>query len=200
MLNITNRTPLAGVKLFESSTYPADSIDLYWRDNSPIVFEISDNPDRGQMYQNFLAHIQSSIQPKNIQYFQHDESHLITAEFHIEGTPFFVVLDYDVITLHKLPPIIPEEYEEKPEELSKYMVELFCMNVEEALLATTFSPVDLFWLVGISGLSIGFYHKEIVKAAYARLPRLLLDFSRYDGRCLDGTEVVPDDGHPCGAQ
>jgi hypothetical protein len=170
MLNITNRTPLAGVKLFESSTYPADSIDLYWRDDAPIMFEISDNPDRGQMYQNFLARIQSCIQPLNVQYFEHQDHSIITAEFLHFKTHFWATVDYDVVTLHRTKPILPEEYEEKPEELSKLHVEVFAMNVEEALLATTFSPVDLAWLLGFWGNNLGFYEDEIWTAAIRRLP------------------------------
>ncbi|EBX1873532.1 hypothetical protein DRD23_08465 [Salmonella enterica subsp. enterica serovar Enteritidis] len=170
MLNITNRTPLASVKLFESSTYPADGIDLYWRDDAPIMFEISDNPDRGQMYQNFLAHIQSSIKPLNVQYFEHQDHSIITAEFLHFKSHFWATVDYDVVTLHRTKPILPEEYEEKPEELSKLHVEVFAMNVEEALLATSFSPVDLAWLLGFWGNNLGFYEAEIWHAACRRLP------------------------------
>lgn len=170
MLNITNRTPLAGVKLFESSTYPADGIDLYWRDDCPIMFELSDNPDRGQMYQNFLAHIQSSITASSIQYFRHNESRLITAEIRLKGMPCYVVMDYDVITLHRYKPVIPDDYQEDPEELCNYLVDVFLMNVEEALLATTFSPVDLAWLFGHLGNEIGFYEERIWRAAKERLP------------------------------
>lgn len=170
MLNITNRTPLAGVKLFESSTYPADSIDLYWRDNSPIVFELSDNPDRGQMYQNFLAHIQSTVTASNIQYFQHDDSRLITAEIRLKGMPCWVIMDYDIITLHRTKPVLPDDYKEDPEELCNYLVDVFLMNVEEALLATSFSPVDLAWLFGFLGNEIGFYEQGIWDAALMRLP------------------------------
>lgn len=169
MLNITNRTPLAGVKLFESSTYPADSIDLYWRDDAPIMFEISDNPDRGQMYHNFLAHIQSSVTASSIQYFHHDESRLITAEIRLQGMPCYVVMDYDVITLHRYKPVIPDNYQEDPDELCNYLVDVFLMNVEEALLATTFSPVDLAWLFGHLGNTIGLYEERIWKAAQERL-------------------------------
>jgi hypothetical protein len=169
MLNITNRTPLAGVKLFESSTYPADGIDLYWRDDCPIVFELSDNPDRGQMYQNFLAHIQSVVTASSIQYFHHDESRLITAEIRLKGMPCWVVMDYDVITLHRYKPVIPDDYKEDPEELCNYLVDVFLMNVEEALLATSFSPVDLAWLFGHIGNEIGFYDEVIWKAAQERL-------------------------------
>lgn len=170
MLNITNRTPLAGVKLFESSTYPADSIDLYWRDDAPIVFELSDNPDRGQMYQNFLAHIQSSVTASSIQYFRHDESRLITAEIRLKGMPCWVIMDYDVITLHRYKPVISDDYQEDPDELCNYLVDVFLMNVEEALLATTFSPVDLSWLFGFLGNEIGFYDDVIWRAALERLP------------------------------
>lgn len=170
MLNITNRTPLAGVKLFESSTYPADSIDLYWRDDTPIMFELSDDPDDGTLYPNFLAQLQSNLRLHNIQFFQKDESRLITAEFHFGTSPFFAIMDYDVVTLYSYLPALPEGYEEKPEELCKLHVEVFCMNVEEALLATSFSPVDFFWLVGIQGLIVDFYPKGVVKAALERLP------------------------------
>jgi len=170
MLNITNRTPLAGVKLFESSTYPADGIDLYWRDNSPIMFEISDNPDRGQMYQNFLAHIQSSIKPLNAQYFEHQDQFVIVAEFLFFKSHFWATVDRDIVTLHRTKPILHEEFEEKPEELSKLLFEVFSLNVEEALLATSFSPVDLAWLLGFWGNGIGFYQEEIWTAALRRLP------------------------------
>lgn len=170
MLNITNRTPLAGVKLFESSTYPADSIDLYWRDDTPIIFHISDNPDRGQMYQNFLARIQSCIKPENLQYFEHQDHSIITAEFRCFKGRFWATVDHDVVTLHRIKPILPEEYEEKPEELSKLHVEVFCVNVEEALLATSFSPVDLVWLLGFWGNQFGFYADEIWTAACRRHP------------------------------
>lgn len=168
MLNIANRTPLAGVKLFESSTYPADGIDLYWRDDCPIMFEISDNPDRGQMYQNFLAHIQASIKPLNVQYFEHDSHTIITAEYQHMNTKFWATVDRDVVTLHRTKPILPEDYKEKPEELSKILVEVFYMNIEEALLAASFSPVDLVWLLGIHGNRIGFYEDEIWTAAIRR--------------------------------
>lgn len=170
MLNITNRTPLADVRLFESSTYPADGIDLYWRDDCPISFILSDNPDRGQMYQNFLAHIQSSVVASSIQYFHHDESRLITAEIRLKGMPCYVVMDYDVITLHRYKPVIPDDYQEDPEELCNYLVDVFLMNVEEALLATSFSPVDLAWLFGYLGNEIGFYEEKIWRAALQRLP------------------------------
>lgn len=177
MINITNRTPLAGVRLFESSTYPADSIDLYWRDDSPIVFPLSDNPDRGQMYLNFLARIQSLVTASSIQYFHHEESRLVTAEIRLKGMPCYVVMDYDVITLHRYKPVIPADYEEDPEELSNYLVDVFLMNVEEALLATTFSPVDLAWLFGFLGNEIGFYNDVIWRAALERLPVTSLNAS-----------------------
>lgn len=170
MLNITNRTPLAGVKLFESSTYPADGIDLYWRDDAPIMFEISDNPDRGQMYQNFLAHIQSSIKPLNVQYLEHQDQFIIAAEYEYVNTTFWVTVDRDIVTLHRTKPILHEEFEEKPEELSKLLFEVFSLNVEEALLAASFSPVDLVWLLGVHGNRIGFYEDEIWAAAARRLP------------------------------
>lgn len=170
MLNISNRTPLAGVKLFESSTYPADSIDLYWREDHPISFILSDNPDRGQMYHNFLAHIQTQLTASHIQYFHSDESRLITAEIRLKGMPCWVVMDYDVITLHRYKPILSEDYQEDPEELCNYLVDVFLMNVEEAVLATTFSPVDLAWLFGFLGNEIGFYEERIWKAALRRLP------------------------------
>lgn len=170
MLNITNRTPLAGVKLFESSTYPADSIDLYWRDDHPISFILSDNPDRGQAYQNFLAAIGSLVTLSNVQYFHHDESRLITAELRLQGMPCWAVMDYDVITLHRYKPILPEDYQEDPEELCNYVVDVFGMTVTEALLATSFSPVDLAWLFGHLGNEIGFYEERIWRAALQRLP------------------------------
>ena len=62
------------------------------------------------------------------------------------------------------------EFEEKPEELSKLLFEVFSLNVEEALLAASFSPVDLVWLLGIHGNRIGFYEDEIWAAAARRLP------------------------------
>lgn len=169
MLNITNRTPLAGVKLFESSTYPADSIDLYWRDDHPISFELSDNPDDGKMYANFLAHIQSQLLITKIQFFQHDESRLTTAEVRLQGMPCWIVMDYDVITLHRYKPVIPGHYEEKPDEICKYLIDMFSTNVEEAVLAVSFSPVDLAWLFGHLGNRIGFYEETIWKAALQRL-------------------------------
>ena len=170
MLNITNRTPLAGVKLFESSTYPADSIDLYWRDDHPIVFELSDNPDRGQMYHNFLAYIQSQLTATHIQYFKNEESRLITAEIRLQGMPCWVIMDHDILTLHRYKPVIPEDYQEDPEELCNYLVDVFLMNVEEAMLAVSFSPVDLAWLFGYLGNKIGFYEDGIWDAALKRLP------------------------------
>lgn len=201
MLNITNRTPLAGVKLFESSTYPADSIDLYWRDKSPIVFELSDNPDRGQMYQNLLARIQSEVSAVNIQYFQQDESRLITAELRLHNSPFWVIMDYDVITLYRCKPTLPSGYEEKPEELCNMLVDVFLMNVEEALLATSFSPVDLAWLIGAEGNFIGMYCKEIWHAAGRRMPgRSFFSFHWDDRWSFDAPEVVADHCHPCRAQ
>ena len=165
MLNITNRTPLAGVKLFESSTYPADSIDLYWRDDAPIVFEISDNPDRGQMYKNFLAHIQSSL-TTHIQSFHNGESRLIIAKIRLKGMPAWVVMD-DVITLHRYKPVLPDDYQDYC--LDKDLVEVCLRNISEALLATTFSPVDLAWLFGYLGNEIGLYEETIWKAALQRL-------------------------------
>lgn len=200
MLNITNRTPLAGVKLFESSTYPADSIDLYWRDNSPISFILSDNPDRGQAYHHFLANIQSELRLTQIQYYQHEESRLITAELKLHETPFWAVMDYDVITLHRSKPTIPGHYVEDSEELCNMLVEVFLMNVEEALLATSFSPVDLAWLIGAEGNFIGMYNKEVWYAAGRRLPgRLFFSFHWYDSWSFNTPEVVPDDRHPCRA-
>ncbi len=169
MLNLTNRTPLAGVKLFESSTYPADSIDLYWRDDHPISFELSDNPDDGQGYQNFLAAIGSLVTLSDVQYFRHDESRLITAELRLKGMPCWAVMDHDVITLHRHKPVLPADYQEEPEELNNYIVDVFGITVTEALLAISFSPVDLAWLFGYLGNEIGFYEETIWKAALQRL-------------------------------
>ena len=42
--------------------------------------------------------------------------------------------------------------------------------VEEALLATSFSPVDLVWLLGFWGNQFGFYADEIWTAACRRHP------------------------------
>lgn len=79
-------------------------------------------------------------------------------------------MDYDVITLHRTKPVLPDDYKEDPEELCNYLVDVFLMNVEEALLATSFSPVDLAWLFGFLGNEIGFYEQEIWDAALMRLP------------------------------
>lgn len=200
MLNITNRTPLAGVRLFESSTYP-DSVDLYWRDHSPIAFELSDNPDRGQMYHNFLAHIAAKVSIHQVQYFEHDESHLTIAELKLEGRSFWAVMDYDILTLHRERPILPEVYTEDPEMLCNYMVDMFSINVTEGLLAVSFSPVDLAWLCGDVGNSIGFYEESIWRAAVRRLPEDLFFSPHWDDcGCLDAAEVVRNDVHPCCAQ
>lgn len=199
MLNITNRTPLAGVKLFESSTYPADGIDLYWRDQSPIAFELSDNPDTGDTYPHFLARIAQHVSLQTIQYFQHDESRLITAQMSLSsGRSFWAIMEYDVITLHREKPVISEEYEEVSDELINYLVDVFCMNVNEAVLATSFSPVDLAWLLGDEGRTVGLYDSQIWGAAKRRLPEdLFLSPDWCHTRCFSTPEVVAHDVHPC---
>lgn len=196
-MNITNRTPLAGVKLFESKTYPDQGIDLYWRNHSPISFELSDSPDRGDAYPHFLAHVSSLITSLDTKSYFHEDHYVLTAKVTLEnGRCFFVIQDDDIVTLMTQPPILTEEFKSEP--LSIYVGDAFEASIKEALLVTTFSPVDLAWLCGKFGRTVGLYDSAIWGAAVRRLPDDSFFRSDWDSCCdLRGTEVVANDVHPC---
>jgi hypothetical protein len=167
-MNITNRTPLAGVKLFDSNTYPASCIDLYWRGAAPIIFELSDDPDEGDAYPHFLVHIHSQLSVQAIQLLQHDDHRILVAEVKGGDQTFWAVQDDDVVTLDLKKPIFSEEYTVFT--APYYLEDVFKMTIGEAVLATTFSPVDLYWLLGPAGRTVGLYDTKIWEEAARRLP------------------------------
>lgn len=168
-MNITNQTPLEGVKLFQSSTYPSEGIDLYWRGSQPIVFELSDTPDRGDAYPHFLAMIQSKLNILDAKTFTSNDQFLLTAQVQLDGCrPFYVTQEDDVIVLSIEPAKLSGEF--KVGSMSVYQASVFLLAITEAILATTFSPVDLYWLLGPEGRSVGLYDSKIWKEAERRLP------------------------------
>lgn len=167
-MNITNRTPLAGVKLFQSSTYPSDGIDLYWRGNDPISFELSDSPDRGDAYPHFLAHIDSFITTVEAKSFTLDDHSILTAKIFIDDHFFYITQDDDIVTLSTTPPVLVGQY--VPNFISEYQAEILLLVIKESLLAVTFSPVDLAWLCGYRGRGMGLYDSKIWGEACRRLP------------------------------
>jgi len=168
-MNIMNQTPLEGVKLFQSNTYPSESIDLYWRGSQPIIFELSDTPDRGDAYPHFLAMIQDKLDILDAKTLTSNDQFLLTAEVQLDGCrPFYVTQEDDVVVLSIAPAKLTGEFKEGM--MSMYQVSVFLLAIYEAVLATTFSPVDLCWLLGPDGRSVGLYDSKIWKEAERRLP------------------------------
>lgn len=168
-MNITNQTPLEGVKLFQSNTYPSEGIDLYWRGNDPIVFELSDNPDCSDSYPHFLALIESKLNILDAKTLFNPDRHLLTAKIQLDGClPFYITQEDDVLVLSITKPRLTDEYEEGA--MNCYQASVFLLSIKEAILATTFSPVDLFWLLGSGGRLVGLYDSKIWRAAKRRLP------------------------------
>lgn len=168
-MNITDRTPLAGVKLFDSNSYPSCSIDLYWRGNQPIIFELSDDPDQGDFYPHFLAHIQSQISVQEVQLLVHDDSRILVAAVRGPDFIFWATQEDDVVTLDLKKPIFSDEHTVFT--APYYLEDVFGLTIAEAVLATSFSPVDFAWLMGPFGRTVGLYDSKIWEAALERLPR-----------------------------
>ena len=97
------------------------------------------------------------------------EHFLLTAHIGLDGCrSFYVVQEDDVVTLSITPPILTGDF--KGGTLSMYQASVFLLAIQEAVLATTFSPVDLCWLLGPDGRSVGLYDSKIWKEAERRLP------------------------------
>lgn len=158
MLNLHSRSPLAGVHLFNSKTYPTD-VGVYWRGQEPIAFEI-DYSDEPEAFPNLLDHVYNSYELLEC----HRIGEILISKIQC-GKTFYAICDGDTLVFSHKKPVFEDQRVSRP---SNLVVGVHETLIAQALLAVSFSPVDLAWLTGEN--TIGLYEERIWEYARKHLP------------------------------